>query len=233
MTVVDKLYDLSSIDKKIEHCNASIEKIDLALNDNHLLIQSQENLDKASSILQTQETKKTDSELIFESTKDKGNKIEKNLYSGSISNPRELEDIQKELVLIQGQQQKYEDLLFTALQSVEKTRYVVEKLQASIVKIKTQKLNEEKSLTQQKKTLQNSVSQLIEYRSELSTSINTQYLQLYDDIHKSSISDPVVKIERGMCHGCRISLPTGLLHSAKTSNTPIQCPSCTRILIAS
>ena len=135
MTVVDQLYDLSSIDKKIEHCNASIEKIDLALNDNHLLIQSQANLDKASSILQTQETKKTDSELIFESTKDKGNKIEKNLYSGSISNPRELEDIQKELVLIQGQQQKYEDLLFTALQSVEKTRYVVEKLQASIVKI--------------------------------------------------------------------------------------------------
>ena len=233
MTGIEKLYDLSSTDRKIEHCSASIAEIDLVLNDNGILIQNQENLDKASTILQTQETRRTDSELLFESTKNKADKIEKDLYSGSISNPRELGDMQKELGIIRVQQQRCEDSLLKTLQSVEKTKYVVEKLQASITKIKLRKLEDEKVLTQQKKTLENSSLQLREYRSKLSTSINTQHLGLYETINKSRISDPVVKIERGMCQGCRISLPTGLVQSTKTSKTPVQCPSCSRILVSS
>ena len=96
MTGIEKLYDLSSTDRKIEYCSESIREIDLALNDNYILHQNQENLNKASTILQTQETRRTDSELLFQSTKTKGDKIEKDLYGGSISNPRELEDMQKE-----------------------------------------------------------------------------------------------------------------------------------------
>ena len=233
MTGIEKLYDLSSTDRKIEHYSESIREIDLALSDNYILLQNQENLNKASTILQTQEARRTDSELLFESTKTKGDKIEKNLYGGSISNPRELEDMQKELDMIRAQQQKCEDSLFKTLQSVEKTKYVVDKLETSIAKIKLSKLEEEKILTQKKKTLEDSSLQLREYRSKLSTSMNSQHLSLYDAINKSPISDPVVKIDRGMCQGCRISLPTGLVQSTKTSKTPIQCPSCSRILVSS
>jgi len=233
MTGIEKLYDLSSTDRAIEHCSASIREIDLALNDNDILLQNQDNLAKASTILQTQETRRTDSELLFESTKTKGDKIEKDLYGGSISNPRELEDMQKELGMIRVQQQRCEDSLLKTLQSVEKTKHVVEKLETAISKIKFRKLKEDKVLIQKKKTLENSSIQLQEYRSKLSTSINSQHLSLYEALNKSRISDPVVKIDRGMCQGCRISLPTGLVHSTRTSKTPVQCPSCSRILVSS
>ena len=184
MTGIEKLYDLSSTDRKIEYCSESIREIDLALNDNYILHQNQENLNKASTILQTQETRRTDSELLFQSTKTKGDKIEKDLYGGAISNPRELEDMQKELSMIRAQQQSCEDSLLKTLQSVEKTKYVVDKLETSIAKIKLRKLEEEKVLNKKKKTLEDSSVQLREYRSKLSTSINSQHLNLYETINK-------------------------------------------------
>jgi len=43
----------------------------------------------------------------------------------------------------------------------------------------------------------------------------------------------VVKVERGMCQGCRISLPMSVLQKARSGFDVVQCVSCERILYVS
>jgi predicted nucleic acid-binding Zn-ribbon protein len=42
----------------------------------------------------------------------------------------------------------------------------------------------------------------------------------------------VVKVERGACLGCRLTVPTVILQRARSgmNPTPVQCPSCERML---
>jgi predicted nucleic acid-binding Zn-ribbon protein len=43
----------------------------------------------------------------------------------------------------------------------------------------------------------------------------------------------VAKVERGMCGGCRISLPMTVLQKARSGLDVVQCVSCERILYVS
>ena len=229
MTAINQLYDLLELDKEIEQCRKSIKEIDDALEDKALLFQSEQSLNKATSILKSQEAARVDLELTIESTTTKGNGIEKKMYSGAVTNPRELEDMQKELQIVRSQESKLEENLLNVLQSLEKTRPAVTKLTAHVDNIRTNRENQESRLVNERATLNKSSTKLVEQRGNLSSLINPQYLTLYQSIR---VPNPLVKIEKGMCQGCRIALPTNLIKTARISVNPTQCPSCTRILYA-
>ena len=111
MTVINQLYDLLELDQEIEKSRESIKEIDNVLEDKALLFESQQSLNKANSILRRQEAQRTDLELTIESTTTKGNTIEKKMYSGTVTNPRELEDMQRELQMVRSKESELEDNL--------------------------------------------------------------------------------------------------------------------------
>lgn len=229
MTVINQLYDLLELDQEIEKSRESIKEIDNVLEDKALLFESQQSLNKATSILRRQEAQRTDLELTIESTTTKGNTIEKKMYSGTVTNPRELEDMQRELQMVRSKESELEDNLLKVLQSLEKTQPAVTKLMAHIDNIRTKRENQESRLVNKRATLKKSLTKLVEQKGNLSSLITPQYLTLYQSIR---VPNPLVKIEKGMCQGCRIALPTRVIKTARISVNPTQCPSCTRILYA-
>ena len=229
MNVINQLHDLLELDQAIDKCRKSIKEIDDVLEDKALLFQSQQSLNKAISILRNQETQRTDLELTIESTTSKGNSVEKKMYSGTVTKPRELEDMQKELQIVRSKQSELEENLLKVLQSLEKTRPAVIKLTAHMDNIRTKRENQENRLANERVTLNESSTKLVEQKGNLSSKINPQHLTLYQSIR---VPNPLVKIEKGMCQGCRIALPTNVIKTARISVNPTQCPSCTRILYA-
>ena len=148
MTVINQLYDLLELDQEIEKSRESIKEIDNVLEDKALLFESQQSLNKATSILRRQEAQRTDLELTIESTTTKGNTIEKKMYSGTVTNPRELEDLQRELQMVRSKESELEDNLLKVLQSLEKTQPAVTKLMAHIDNIRTKRENQESQILQ-------------------------------------------------------------------------------------
>jgi predicted nucleic acid-binding Zn-ribbon protein len=54
----------------------------------------------------------------------------------------------------------------------------------------------------------------------------------YDRLRRRRKGVAVVKVERGACLGCRLTVPTVILQRARSgmNPTPVQCPSCERML---
>jgi predicted nucleic acid-binding Zn-ribbon protein len=54
----------------------------------------------------------------------------------------------------------------------------------------------------------------------------------YDRLRRRRRGVAVVRVERGTCLGCRLTVPTVVLQRARsgTNPNPVQCPSCERML---
>ena len=233
MTVVQQLYDLLGIDVEIEQFRKSIEAIDDNLADNHLIQQTRLAVEEAQVVLKKQETERKDLELTVESYQDKGKQLEIKLYGGTVRNPRELKDMQTELSLLREQQKQQEEILLLALEAVEETQQNLGGLESTLQEVQVTRRAEEKKLLKEKTYLKKDSAVLEEKRDGLSSMVSSEHMKLYDSLRLARQGRAIVKVERGICQGCRISLPTRVVQKARNLQNPIQCPSCSRILYAS
>ncbi len=71
---------------------------------------------------------------------------------------------------------------------------------------------------------------LDERRAGSVSRIDPREIRLYDSLRSSKGGQAVVKVERGLCRGCRMALPTHQLQRARLGREPVLCNSCGRIL---
>ena len=233
MTVVQQLYDLSGIDGGIDRHGQSIASIDETLADNQLLLRSRRAVEVARAALSKQEIARKDLDLTVGSYQDKGKQLEEKLYGGTVRNPRELKGMQQELELLREQQKQQEDNLLLALETTEKAEQRLGGLEKTLREVQTAKQREQAQLLEEKAGLQKELTKLEERRHSVSSQVNPNHMRLYDSLRSTRQSQAVAKVERGICQGCRISLPTRAVQQARTSQEPAQCPSCSRILYVS
>ena len=58
-------------------------------------------------------------------------------------------------------------------------------------------------------------------------------LSLYRALRERRQATAVAVVERGLCQGCRISLPMSVVQKARAGAGLVQCVSCERILLVS
>ena len=76
--------------------------------------------------------------------------------------------------------------------------------------------------------LKSSLTDLKQKRQQLVEETESQAVGLYEKIRQQK-KPPVAKVERGICHVCRISLSASELQRVRSGN-PVLCGSCGRIL---
>jgi predicted nucleic acid-binding Zn-ribbon protein len=172
-------------------------------------------------------------ELIVETSQGKASQVETKLYGGTVRNPRELEDLQTELNMLREHQRQQEESLLQALEALEETEKALNDLEHNLHEIEATRQKDEKRLVEEMTHLRQEVALLEGKRQSLSALVSPAHLQLYGTLRSSRHGQAVVKVERGMCQGCRIGLPTRTVQLARTSANPVQCPSCNRILYVS
>jgi len=70
-------------------------------------------------------------------------------------------------------------------------------------------------------------------RREQSGVVDAGSARLYEALRSSRQGMAVAKVERGICQGCRITLPVSVLQKARSGAVIVQCSSCERILYVS
>ena len=233
MTVVQQLYDLLGVDEEIDRHNQSIASIDAALEDTRQIEETRQAVDETRDALRKQQAERTDLELTAESSQSKAKEVEGKLYGGSVRNPRELEDLQAEMNMLREQQKKHDESLLQSLEAVEETENSLSALEGSLQEMEATWQTEKARMLGERSGLQDSLVQLQKKRDDMSALVSPVHLRMYDGLRSTRQGLAVVKVERGSCQGCRITLPTRVVQQARTSAEPVKCPSCSRILYAS
>ena len=233
MTVAQQLYDLLAIDEDIERHRRTLASIESSLNDNSRLLQARQAVEEARGALGRQETERRDLELVVASSQDKAAQVERRLYGGTVRNPRELGDLQAELNILRGHQRGQEEELLLLLEALEETQRSLGELESALEEVEAERQREQGRLLEERAHLHHDLALLEDRRQGLSSLVRPGHLEVYNALRSTRQGVAVVKVERGMCQGCRITLPTRVVQMARTSQTPVQCPSCNRILYVS
>ena len=233
MTIAADLYTLQEIDSAIEAVRASLTTVEEQLGESEELVAVRQAVDEARDALEGVSRQQRDQEWQVDDLRSRLSGVEGKLYGGSVRNPKELAGVQEEANILKGQLRRREDELLDLMVRVEEGQAALREAEGSLAEVEGRWRQEQKELTSEKERLEGELAGLEERRGRQSGLVEAKVLALYDNLLQRRQGRAVVKVERGMCGGCRISLPMTVLQKARSGLDVVQCVSCERILYAS
>lgn len=156
---------------------------------------------------------------------------EDRLYSGKISNPRELDQIQLKLSEYQHSKQKIEAQILALMEQDEK---IIKLIQQHNKKMSScqQELDQRQKMTKLKLAeLKFEQTELEEKISELTPEVPLEWLERYRKIAASHKGIGLAKLKGTACGACHVSLSDSLLQKLKRGDDQLcYCENCGRII---
>jgi len=233
MTTVRQLYELQELDLEIAQCRGLIASIDAQLGAEAELDTLHKELETQRVSLNQLRLQQRAHELDAESARGKLRDVEGKLYSGSITNLREMEGYQKEATFLRDQLRVLDDRLLETMVDLDEAQEKLRSLEVGYGQASEGWQIRQVELAEERKKLEETVATLEARRQQLILGVGQQELKLYEGLRLSKAGVAVAKVERGLCRGCRMSLPTHQLQRARVGREPVLCNSCGRILFVS
>jgi uncharacterized protein len=232
MTAVAELLLLQDKDLALDKALARLSEIETALGESDELIAARELAAEKAGVVSTLRSQQKDLELAADEIRNKAAEIEKKLYSGTVKNPKELQDYDAELRNLKELLKKRDDDVLSVLEQVEAADKERADADAEVSRIETDWLAGQDQLNAEKAEIEPEVARLKAEREAEAGHFDRRLLSLYDILRERRGGTAVARVERGMCQGCRITLPMSVLQRARQSGgAVIQCVSCERILL--
>jgi len=156
--------------------------------------------------------------------------VEEKLYGGSITNAKELRDLQKELESLQRQQAARDETALSALAAVELAETDLARVRAELSSGQSSWEAEQSQVSGEVEGLEAQVAALRQRRQAASRPVDAPTMALYERLRRMRAGRAVARVQRGACLGCRISLPSQVFQKARSGLAVVQCTSCERIL---
>ena len=227
------LYDLQELDLELSQCRDRITAIDSQLGDREGLDSLQCDLESHQASLKQLHLHQRSQSLDAESLREKVNGVEGKLYGGSISNLRELEGYQQEADILRRQLGELDDKVLEAMVALEEAQVKLKSLSEERSRAEEEWQASQVNMAKERQGHHETIEALEERRQKIASNVGQGELKLYEDIRRSRGGVAVAKVERGMCRGCSMALPTHQLQRARQGREPVQCVSCGRILFVS
>ncbi len=228
MVIARQLYQLQEVDLEIESDEKALNGIVVRLGDNRVILEAQGRLTSAEQQLDDLRKRQRAAERETEDLAVKLATEEGKLYGGRIQNPKELANLQHEVELIKEKRSRLDDGVLAVMDEVERAENGLAAAAAALQKLEAAWNKEQQVLTAEAAALRGKLADLTQKRQSLSAGIETPVVGAYDKLRKQK-GQAVVRVEQGICRGCRISLPSSDMQQVRSGNL-VHCSSCGRIL---
>lgn len=228
MSIAKQLYQLQVVDLELESNEQVLNQIVSRLGESEAVTETQNQLAAEGQHLKELTGQQHALEWEIDDLTTKLITIEEELYSGRIRNPKELANLQQEIDSLKMRRHKLEDQLLEVMEQVELKTRDVATLSRRLEIVTAEWQSQQQQLHTDLERLEAVISDLKQKRELLATEIDLQAIETYHELKKQR-GTAVAKVEQGICHGCRLTLPVTELQRAR-SGSLVRCSSCGRIL---
>jgi len=228
MGVAKQLNQLQEVDLEIESNELALAQMASQLGESQAVVMSRTELKLKQQHLEELGRQQHSAEWEIEDLVNKLTTAEEKLYSGGIKNPKELANLQHEVEGLRARRNQLEDKALEIMDQIELSTASVATLSNELKTLETDWHSQQQQLLANMEQLKTTLADLERKRQLLSAKIDPQAIEFYQELKKQK-GRAVVKVEQGICHGCRILLPTTELQRARGDGL-VQCSSCGRIL---
>ena len=155
---------------------------------------------------------------------------ESSLYGGSVKNPKELQDLQKDVASLKKHLVTLEERELEAMFKSETASSDYEKAKTELELLQAKRGNEHKKLIEEQTTLMKQLENLAEEREASVTPIEVNLLASYDELRRSKRGVAISEIQDDACASCGTTINAAAQQNARKQL--VYCPSCGRILFA-
>ena len=232
MRTVKELYDLQLLDWEIQQCEEELSEVQSRIADDSNRIRAHLRLTALEAKLGELGPARRQSERAIEEIERRITNLDTRMYDGSVTNPREFEALQEERANQVRNQGEEEDRLLEFMVEMEDTEELRDRAKAVFEQINEERSSELNTLETRREELTSEMPGLQEQRQEMSTEYPPNIMAVYETVRRTRGGQGAALVDqRGMCEGCRLTIPNAELSRARSSEGIVQCGSCTRILI--
>jgi predicted nucleic acid-binding Zn-ribbon protein len=231
MTSAADLFALQEVDLKRDARRSLIADVDARLGETEELIAAREAVVSAEGLVESLRQQQKDLETQVIDLDAKMTPLETRLYDGSVRNPKELSDMQKELDIFKAQRSVLDDAGLSLIEQMEKAQNNLRGAQEDVEDSEKYWAAEQEELKAAKARAEKELVSLDADREARTADMDRSAIGMYENLRKAKGGRAVALVQRGICQGCRISLPSHLVQRMRTGAT-VQCVSCERILVA-
>ncbi len=228
MSLAGQLYKLQQLDLELQEKQQELSDAENKLSDNKALLAAEMKLASQKEQLEDARKKQKSSEWELDDLQEKIRQVDSKLYGGKTKDPKELVNLEKEVKGLKSQIRTKEDSLLGLMTQVEQIESDVSATAEDSEHLKREWAQRQETLGPRKGELEMELAGLKGERSRLAQQIDSEALNIYERIRPAR-GQAVVKVERGRCLGCHITVPTSQWQKAKSGDL-IQCNNCSRIL---
>jgi len=154
--------------------------------------------------------------------------LEKKLYSGKVTNPKELTGLQQDAESLKTRRKEKEDRALEIMEQREAASVGVRERQVYLTGVEEAWRTEQAALEKEAGELALRIESLERQRQEFRAGLEAGLVEQYDKL-KAQKGSAVAGVEQGICRGCRISLSQAQLRQVRTGALA-RCGNCGRIL---
>jgi len=231
MAATTDLFGLQETDLLLDKAQARLAEIEDSLAETEELLEARAELEAKESIVDGIRTQQKEAEEVAEDVRAKAAEIEKKLYAGTVKNPKELQDLDADLRSVKELVARREDELLAILEQAEAAESEAAEVRAKLAEIEDDWKAEQAELLVEKRKLEPQAEELRARRDGQAAGVDRSVLSMYDNIRARKGGLGVARLERGMCGGCRITLPVSIMQRVRGGGGVVQCVSCERILL--
>lgn len=228
MSLAGQLYKLQQLDLELQKKQQELSDIENQLSDNKAMFAAESKLASQKGELEDARKEQKSSEWELEDLQEKVRQVDSKLYGGKTKDPKELVNLEKEAKALKSQIRTKEDTLLGLMSQAEEAETKVKTTAEQVERFKREWEQRQETFGPRKGESQIALAELKGERNRLAEQIDSEAFNIYERIRLAR-GQAVVKVERGRCLGCHITVPTSQWQKARAGEL-IQCNNCSRIL---
>jgi predicted nucleic acid-binding Zn-ribbon protein len=225
-----ELYRLQKVDLDVMRHRARLREIEAKLNGDETVARAMQELDAAQVALKPWQTRARDLDLEIKSLADKVKSTDADLYSGRITSPKALQELQEEINSLKRHQSTLEDNLLEAMMEVEAHQGQVNDSQQALDNARGALASQQTDLIDERTRLQAELTKLDEQRKGKAASIEPATLVIYDRLRQRFKGQAVALLQPDGCSMCGVEQTSMNVQAVRSGRTLAYCESCGRIL---
>lgn len=229
MSDLQSLFRLQELDLQIEAHNALLQEIAAALGETGDMVTAQSQVNSLREMLHDQEQRMRELEWDVDTISRQVTDEESKMYGGKVKNPKELQDLQKDVGQRQERRRKIEERELEIMADVDQTQAELQRAQEELRNLRSLWDENQRNLAERQSATTGALDAFRIKRAQLTASITPSSISAYEKLRREKRGRAVSKVERSTCLACRITLPMGLIGRIRGRDFAY-CPSCGRIL---
>jgi len=228
----ENIYHLQRIDSQLDGHHSRLRDIKAILEDDRSVKKARTKADAAEEQLQEVQKNLRSAKAHVQDQRAKIKGSETRLYSGTVSHPKELEDIQNEIAALKRYLDVVEENQLERMLAVDEAQENAAEVQDQLDKALAEAESRNADLLKEKSEIDASVAELEIQRQDQVSRIDAGDLKLYESLRRKRAGVAVAKVQDRNCTACGTGLASAIYQQSRSPSKITHCDTCERILYA-